>query len=292
MKLENNDELKMLSQRVFQNNLKLLRQQKISYVDALNGITGLRTLCIIFNQSVLENGNNSILANKHYCTQLSLKDIYDKMSKRVQKKYHQYQKGIASVNTRLLRHDIRMLIISGAIRKVDFKELPSYEQVDIINEGKGFKEGWATNNPYTNTSYYEILDLRQSHLERLAKLKYQEDLSYAIVQQLFGDTIANDCFNTTVRNYKNGLNTFNKNSFKYIIETIQKNRVISIKELSEYCSHKFSLMNGDYKSQQWWFKQLKGFDFSQYNIKLCRNSKLSQEDKLSIHGRSLVLITL
>lgn len=291
MKLEN-DELQMNSQQIFQNNLVLLRQQKISYVDALNGVSGLRALSIIFNQSVLENGDNSMLANGHYCVELSLKDIYDRMSKRAQKKYHQYQKGIASVNTRLLRHDIRMLIISGVIRKVSFKELPSYEQVDIINEEKGFKEGWATNNPYTNTSYYEILDLRQSHLERLTKLKYQKDLSYVIVQQLFGDEIANGCFNTTVKNYKNGLNTSNKNSFKYIIETIQKNRVISVKELSEYCSHKFSLMNGVYKSQIWWYRQLRGFDFSQYNITIRHNSELSQEDKLSIHGRSLVLIAL
>lgn len=287
-----NDELKMNSKEIFQNNLVLLRQQKISYVDALNGITGLRTLGIIFNKSILKNGDNSILANGHYCVELSLKDIYEQMSKRVQKKYHQYQKGIASVNTRLLRHDIRMLIISGVIRKVSFKELPSYKQVDIINEGKGFKEGWATNNPYTNTTYYEILDLRHSHLERLAKLKYQENLSYAIVKQLFGDEIANDCFNTTVRNYKNGLNTSNKNSFKYIIETIQKNRVISVKELSEYCSHKFSLMNGAYKSQIWWYRQLRGFDFSQYNIVIRHNSELSQEDKLSIHGKSLILIAL
>lgn len=285
-----NDELKMNSKEIFQNNLVLLRQQKISYVDALSGVSGLRALSIIFNQSVLENGDNSMLANGHYCVELSLKDIYDRMSKRAQKKYHQYQKGIASVNTRLLRRDIRMLIVSGVIRKVSFKELPSYEQVDIINEGKGFKEGWATNNPYINTSYYEILDLRQSHLERLTKLKHQKDLSYIIVQQLFGDKVANDCFNTTVRNYKNGLNTSNKDSFKYIIETIQKNKVISLKELSEYCSHKFSLMNGDYKNQKWWYKQLKGFDFSQYNIKLCRNSELNEKDKLSIHGNSLVLI--
>ena len=274
MKLEN-DELKMNSKQMFQNNLVLLRQQKISYVDALNGVSGLRALSIIFNQSVLENGDNSMLANGHYCVELSLKDIYDRMSKRAQKKYHQYQKGIASVNTRLLRHDIRMLIISRVIRKVSFKELPSYKQVDINNKKKDF---------------YEVLDLRQSHLERLTKLKYQKDLSYAIVQQLFGDKIANDCFNTTVRNYKNGLNTSNKDSFKYIIETIQKNKVISLKELSEYCSHKFSLMNGNYKNQKWWYKQLKGFDFSQYNIKLCRNSELNEKDKLSIHGNSLVLI--
>ena len=274
MKLEN-DELKMNSKQMFQNNLVLLRQQKISYVDALNGVSGLRALSIIFNQSVLENGDNSMLANGHYCVELSLKDIYDRMSKRAQKKYHQYQKGIASVNTRLLRHDIRMLIISRVIRKVSFKELPSYKQVDINNKKKDF---------------YEVLDLRQSHLERLTKLKYQKDLSYAIVQQLFGDKIANDCFNTTVRNYKNGLNTSNKDSFKYIIETIQKNKVISLKELSEYYSHKFSLMNGNYKPQTWWYHQLKGFDFSQYNIKLCRNSELNEKDKLSIHGNSLVLI--
>lgn len=287
-----NDELKMNSKEIFQNNLVLLRQQKISYVDALSGVSGLRALSIIFNQSVLENGDNSMLANGHYCVELSLKDIYEQMSKRVQKKYYQYEQGISSVNTRLLRRDIRMLIVSGVIRKVSFKELPSYGQVDIINEEKGFKEGWATNNPYINTSYYEILDLRRSHLERLAKLKYQEDLSYDIVKQLFGAEIANDCFNTTVKNYRNGLNTFDNDSFKQIIETIQKNRVVPVKELSEYCSHKFSLMNGVYKSQQWWFKQLKGFDFSQYNIKLCKNSKLSQEDKLSLHGNSLVLITL
>lgn len=291
MKLEN-DELKMNSQQMFQNNLRLLRQQKISYVDALDGIAGLNALSRIFNQSVLKNGNDSMLANGHYCVELSLKDIYEQMSKQTQKKYHQYKKGIASVNTRLLRHDIRMLIISGVIRKVDFKELPSYEQVDIVSEERSFFDGMITNNPYINTSFYEILDLRQSHLERLTKLKYQKDLSYVIVQQLFGDEIANNCFNRTVRNYKNGLNTSNKNSFKYIIETIQKNRVISVKELSEYCSHKFSLMNGVYKSQIWWYRQLRGFDFSQYNITIRHNSELSQEDKLSIHGRSLVLIAL
>lgn len=280
----------MNGKETFRNNLILLRKQKIPHVDALKKISGLNALCRIFNQSILDNGDNSMLSNKHYCVKLSTSDIYEKMSKRTQKKYCQYQKGTEKINGGLLRHDIRMLIVAEAIRKVDFKELTPYEQANIANKKRDFNDGKTTDNIYASAPYYEVLDLNNSHLERLTKLKNQKDLSYVIVQQLFGDKLADNCFNSTIRNYKNGLNTFGNDSFKYIIETIKKNKIISIKDLSDYCAQNFSLSNGDYKSQAWWSKQLKGFDFKQEDITICHNSELSKKMKLDIHGNSLVLI--
>lgn len=280
----------MNDKETFKNNLILLKQQKISHIDVLKKISGLSALCRIFNQSILENGDNSMLSNKHYCVQLSMSEIYERMSKRTQKKYLQYLKGIAKINDGLLRHDIRLLIIAGAIRKVDFKELTRANQARIVNKKKEFNNGTTTSNVYVSAPYYEVLDLNHSHLERLTKIKHQKDLSYVIVQQMFGDQLADNCFNSTIRDYKNGLNAFGNDSFKCIIETIQKNKVISLKDLSEYCAHNLSLTNGDYKKPAWWSRQLRTFDFSQDNITICHNSELSKKMKLNIRGNSLVLI--
>lgn len=282
--------MKMNDKETFQNNLILLKEQKISNIVALKRIPGLSALCRIFNQSILENGTNLMLSNKHYCVQLSINDIYEQMSKRTQKNYCHYQKGNLKIKEDLLRRDIRFLIIAGVIRKVDFKDLTEDNQKFIGKKKKEFYDGKTTDNVYATSPYYEVLDLNNSHLERLTKLKHQKDLSYVIVQQLFGDKIADNCFNSVVRDYKNGLRFFGENSFKQIVETIKKNKVISIKDLSDYCAQNLSLSNGKYKPQTWWYKQLRTFDFSQDNIKLCHNSELSKKKKLDIRGNSLVLI--
>ena len=273
---------------MFRNNLLLLNKPKVPHIDALKKITGLFALCRIFNQSILENGNNLMLSNKHYCVQLSMSDIYEKMSERTQKNYSYYQKGTETTNKDLLRHDIRLLIIAEVIRKVDFKDLTPYVQKNISDKKKDFNDGKTTDNPYVSAPLYEVLDLNDSHLERLTKLKRQKILSYPIVQQLFGNKLADNCFNSTMRDYKNGLDSWGEASFKSIIETIQKDKVVSIKDLSDYCANNFSLNNGDYKSQAWWHKQLRGFDFSQYNIILCKNNKLGKRKQLPIYGGTLV----
>lgn len=282
----------MNGKETFRNNLILLRKQKISNIVALKRIPGLSALCRIFNQSIMENGDNLKLSNKHFCVQLSMTDIYEQMRKPAQKKYSYYPKGNLEINKDLLRHDIRLLIIAEVIRKVDFKELTPYEQVNITNKKRDFNDGTSKtlDNPYVSAPYYEVLDLNNSHLERLTKLKHQKDLSYVIVQQMFGDKIADNCFNSTIRDYKNGLNIFGENSFKYIIEIIKKNKVVALKDLAEYCAYNLSLSNGDKKSQAWWSRQLKGFDFKQEDITMCHNSELSKKMKLDIHGNSLVLI--
>ncbi|MBU7446223.1 hypothetical protein KGF71_016660 [Lactiplantibacillus plantarum] len=278
----------MDDKEVFRNNLLLLKEQKISHIITLKRISGLSALCRIFNQSILENGNNLMLSNKHYCVQLSMSDICKQMSKRTQKKYSYYQQGKLKINKDLLRHDIRLLIIAEVIRKVDFKDLTPHVQKNISDKKKDFNDGKITDNPYVSAPYYEVLDLNNCHLERLTKIKNKDISSYPIVQQLFGDQLADNCFNSTMRDYKNGLDSWGEASFKSIIETIQKNKVISIKYLSEYCAHNLSLDNGKYKPQTWWHKQLRGFDFSQYNIVLCKNNKLGKRKQLSIYGGTLV----
>lgn len=280
----------MNDKETFQNNLILLKEQRVSHIDALKKISGLSALCRIFNQSILENGDNSMLSNKHYCVQLSMSDIYEKMRKPAQKKYSQYQKGSLEINKDLLRHDIRLLIIASVIRKIDFKELTRNKQVSITNKKKEFNNGVTTNNVYVSAPYYEVLDLNHSHLERLTKIKNKDISSYVIVQQMFGDQIADNCFNSTIRDYKNGLSYFGENSFERIVETIKKNKIVSIKDLAEYCAQNLSLMKFDKKTQKWWYYQLRGFDFSQENIITCHNSELSEEMKLNIRGNSLVLI--
>lgn len=275
---------------MFQNNLILLRKQKIPNIITLKRISGLSALCRIFNQSILDNGDNSKLSNKHYCVQLSMTDIYEKMRKPAQKKYHQYQQGNLKINDGLLRHDIRMLIIAEVIRKVDLKELTPHVQTNISTKKKDFHDGKTTDNVYASAPYYEVLDLNNSHLERLTKIKNQKDLSYPIVQQLFGRQIADNCFNSVMRNYKNGLDDFGEGSFMQIIDIIKENEVVPIKNLAEYCAHNLSLNNGKYKPQTWWYKQLRGFDFKQEGITIRHNSELSQEDKLDIRGNSLVLV--
>jgi len=215
---------------MFRNNLILLKEQKISHIISLKRIPGLSALCRIFNQAILENDDNSILLNEHYCVQLSMSEIYERMSKRTQKKYLQYKKGIAIINTGLLRRDIRLLIISEVIRKVDFTDLTPQEQAIIISEKKNFYKSKTAYNIYASAPYYEVLDLRNSHLERLTKLKRQKNFSYVIVQQLFGDKLgdklanklSDNCFNNPVKDYKNGLSYFGENSFKRIVETIKK----------------------------------------------------------------------
>ena len=67
----------MNSKEMFRNNLILLKQQKIPHIDALKKMR-LSALCRIFNQSILENGNNLMLLNKHYYVQLSMTDIYER----------------------------------------------------------------------------------------------------------------------------------------------------------------------------------------------------------------------
>lgn len=273
---------------MFRNNLLLLNKPKVPHIDALKKITGLNALCRIFNQSILKNGNNLMLSNKHYCVQLSMSNIYEKMSKRTQKNYCHYQKGNLKIKEDLLRHDIRLLIIAEVIRKVDFTDLTPHEQKFITAKKKDFNDGKTIDNPYIKAPYYEVLDLNDSHLERLTKLKHQKDLPYPIVQQLFGDKIADNCFGSIVRDYKNGLQFFGEASFLQIVETIRKNKVISIKDLSDYCAHNLSLTNGKYKPQTWWHKQLRGFNFSQYNITLCKNNKLGKRKQLPIYGGTLV----
>lgn len=281
MKMNDNDK------EMFRNNLKLVKEQKIPHIDALKKMS-LSALYRIFNKSILKNGDNSILSNKHYCVQLSLRDIYEQMHKSTQKKYSYYQKGTETPNKDLLRHDIRLLIIAEVIRKVDFKDLTSHVQKNITAKKRDFNNGKTIDNPYIKAPFYEVLDLNNCHLERLTKLKHQKDLSYPIVQQMFGDKIADNCFGSVVRDYKNGLQFFGEASFLQIVETIKKNKVISIKDLSEYCAHNLSLTNGDYKSQKWWYQQLRGFDFSQYNIILCKNNKLGKRKQLPIYGGTLV----
>lgn len=280
--------MKMNDKEMFQNNLKLLSKHRIAHFIVFSRMSGLFALCRIFNQSILENDNNSMLANGHYCVQLSLRDICKQMSKRTQKKYRQYQQGTETTNKDLLRHDIRLLIIAEVIRKVDFKDLIPHEQKFITAKKKDFNDGKTIDNPYIKAPYYEVLDLNNCHLERLTKLKHQKDLSYPIVQQMFGDKIADNCFGSVVRDYKNGLQFFGEASFLQIVETIKKNKVISIKDLSDYCAHNLSLANGKYKTQKWWYKQLRGFDFSQYNIILCKNNKLGKRKQLPIYGGTLV----
>lgn len=274
----------------FQNNLKLLNKQKIPHIVTLKRMPDLFPLCRIFNQSVMKSGRNDMLSNGHYCVQLSMTEIYEQLRKPTQKKYSYYQQGNLEINKDLLRHNIRLLIIAEVIRKVDFTDLTEGNQKFIGKKKKEFYDGKTTDNPYIEAPYYEVLDLRNSHLERLTKLKYQKDLSYVIVQQLFGNKLADNCFNSTMRDYKNGLDSWGEASFKSIVGTIKKNRVISLKELSEYCAHNLSLSNGKYKPQTWWHKQLRAFDFKQDNIKLCHNSELSKKMKLNIRGNSLVLI--
>lgn len=278
----------MNDKEMFQNNLTLLKEHKIPHIGVLSRIPGLFALCRIFNQSILENDDNSMLSNEHYCVRLSMSEIYDGMSKRTQKKYFQYQKGIATINTGLLRHDIRLLIIAEIIRKVDFKDLTPHKQINITSKKKDFSEGKTTNNIYASAPFYEVLDLNNSHLERLPKIKNKNISSYTIVQQLFGDQIADSCFNSTIRDYKNGLNTFGENSFARIVDIIKKNQVVSIKDLSEYCAHNLLLRNGNYEKPAWWSRQLRTFNFNQKNITICRNSELSEEIKLHVHGNSLV----
>jgi len=278
----------MNNKEMFRNNLILLKEQKISHIISLKRIPGLSALCRIFNQAILENDDNSILLNEHYCVQLSMSEIYERMSKRTQKKYLQYKKGIAIINTGLLRRDIRLLIISEVIRKVDFKDLTLYRQVNIANKKKDFSKGKTTDNIYASAPIYEVLDLNNSHLERLTKIKNKDISSYAIVQQIFGDKIADNCFNSTIRDYKNGLDTFGENSFMRIVDIIKKNQVVSIKDLSEYCAHNLLLRNGNHEKPAWWSRQLRIFDFNQENIIICRNSELNEEMQLDIHGNSLV----
>lgn len=278
----------MSGKGTFQNNLRLLKEQKISHICALNGIAGLNALCRIFNQSILENGRKDMLSNRHYVVQLSMTDIHEKMRKPAQKKYLYYRQGTETTNKNLLRHDIRLLIIAEVIRKVDFKDLTPYEQKNITDMKRDFNDGETLDNPYVSAPYYEVLDLNNSHLERLTKLKHQKDLSYPVVQQMFGDQLADNCFGSIMRDYKNGLNIFGENSFLQIIETIKKNTAVSIKDLSEYCASNLSLDSGDYKTQKWWYKQLRGFDFSQYNIILCKNNKLGKRKQLPIYGGTLV----
>lgn len=273
---------------MFQNNLMLLKEHKIPHFGVFNRISGLFSLCRIFNQSVLENGDNLKLSNKHYCVQLSMRDICKQMRKQTQKKYSYYPQETEKFNDGLLRHDIRLLIIAEVIRKVDFKDLIPYEQKNITVKKRDFNDGKITDNPYVSAPYYEVLDLNNSHLERLTKLKHQKDLSYPIVQQMFGDKLADNCFGSIVRDYKNGLQFFGEASFLQIVETIKKNKVISIKDLSDYCVHNLSLTNGKYKTQKWWHKQLREFDFSQYNIMLCKNNKLGKRKQLPIYGGTLV----
>lgn len=280
--------MKMNDKEMFQNNLKLLSKHRIAHFIVFSRMSGLFALCRIFNQSILENDNNSMLANGHYCVQLSLRDICKQMSKRTQKKYRQYQQGTETTNKDLLRHDIRLLIIAEVIRKVDFKDLIPHEQKFITAKKRDFNNGKTIDNPYIKAPFYEVLDLNNCHLERLTKLKHQKDLSYPIVQQMFGDKIADNCFGSVVRDYKNGLQFFGEASFLQIVETIKKNKVISIKDLSDYCAQNFSLSNGKYKPQTWWHKQLRGFDFSQYNIILCKNNKLGKRKQLPIYGGTLV----
>lgn len=280
--------MKMNDKEMFQNNLKLLSKHRIAHFIVFSRMSGLFALCRIFNQSILENDNNSMLANGHYCVQLSLRDICKQMSKRTQKKYRQYQQGTETTNKDLLRHDIRLLIIAEVIRKVDFKDLIPHEQKFITAKKKDFNDGKTIDNPHIKAPYYEVLDLNNCHLERLTKLKHQKDLSYPIVQQMFGDKIADNCFGSVVRDYKNGLQFFGEASFLQIVETIKKNKVISIKDLSDYCAQNFSLSNGDYKTQKWWHKQLRGFNFNQDNIVLCKNNKLGKRKQLPIYGGTLV----
>ena len=280
----------MNNKETFQNNLALLKQHKISHAIVLSRISGLSALCRIFNQFILENGDNLKLSNKHYCVKLSMSDIYEQMSKRTQKKYSYYQQGNLEIDKDLLRHDIRLLIIAEVIRKVDFTELTRANQAFISAKKRDFNNGKTLNNPYISAPYYEVLDLRHSHLERLTKIKNQKDLSYPIVQQLFGRQIADNCFNSVMRNYKNGLDDFGEGSFMQIIDIIKENEVVPIKNLAEYCAHNLSLDNGKYKPQIWWYKQLRGFDFKQEGITIRHNSELNEEDKLDIRGNSLVLV--
>lgn len=275
----------MNDKETFKNNLILLRKRKVPHIATLKRTTGLFALCRIFNQVALDCGNNAMLLNKHYCVHLSMNEIYQNMSKKTQKNYCQYEKGVAEINKELLRHNIRLLIICGVIRKVDFSELVRSEQ-NIISMRKQLD----AKNVYLSAPYYEVLDLKDSHFERLTKAKNENISSYMVVQQMFSKQIADNCFNSISKDCKNGLDEWGQNTFSKIVEIIKTRKIISLKELSAYCSNNFVLSNLKSKKQSYWYQQIRNFNFSDDDIVFCRNSKLSKKIKLDIRGNSLVLI--
>lgn len=273
-------------EEVFKNNLQMLKEQEVSNIVALKRITGLFALCRIFNQIALDHGNNAMLSNKHYCVHLSLNRIFQSMSKRTQKKYCQYRKGETEINSELLRHDIRLLIIAGVIRKVDFTDLVRSEQNSISR-----RKQLDVKNVYLDAPYYEVLDLKDSHFERLTKIKDCNISSYVVVQQMFSTQVADNCFNSISKDCKNGLDEWGKDTFSKIVEIIKKRKIISLKELSIYCANNFVLSNFKSKKQSYWYQQIRNFNFSDDDIVLCRNSELGKKKRLNVYNNSLVFIS-
>lgn len=272
---------------VFKNNLQMLKEQKVRNIVALKRVAGLFALCRIFNQVALDYGNNAMLSSEHFCVHLSLNEIYQSMSKRTQKNYCQYKNGVAKINKELLRHDIRLLIICGVIRKVDFTDLVRSEQNSISK-----RKQLDAKNVYLDAPYYEVLDLKDSHFERLTKIKDKNISSYVVVQQMFSTQIADNCFNSISKDCKNGLDEWGKDTFSKIVEIIKTRKIISLKELSMYCANNFVLSNFKTKKQSYWYQQIRNFNFSDDDIVLCRNSELGKKKRLNVYNNSLVFITV
>jgi len=245
---------------------------------------------ITINKLIYAKRVDNILINKtKFCAQLSLTNIYNNLNSKSKIRYRWQNE----LDRSKLLYDIQRLSICHLVKRVNRQEVTQAFNNSILKEKEMYYNNQLNQNIFANAPFYELVDIKDNHLERLKIInRMTKNLTYTIVRERFNEDIAQNCFSNLFRNNHYGLLAFG-GSMETIVNIIKCNEVISLKDLAEQCSN-FAVTNDDkqevdkYKSQKWWYKQLRGFDFSQYNIILCKNNKLGKRKQLPIYGGTLV----
>lgn len=261
--------------------------QKIHSLLKNNKLLGVYTT---INTLIYAKRVNNILIDKtKFCAQLSLNDVYNNLNPKLKMRYAYQNK----LNKSKLQYDLQRLSICHLVRRINSQDVVQSFNYLIFKEKQMYYNNKLSNNVFASAPYYELIDIKDNHLDRLKIInKMTKNLTYTIVKERFNEEIAQNCFSNLFRNNHYGLLAFG-GSMETIVDIIKSNEVISLKDLAEQCSN-FEVTNDDkqevdtIKSQKWWYKQLRGFDFSQYNIVLCKNNKLGKRKQLPIYGGTLV----
>lgn len=261
--------------------------QKIHSLLKNNNLLGVYTS---INTLIYAKHKNHILIDKtKFCAQLSLNDIYNNLNPKSKIKYVYHNE----LNKSKLQYDIQRLAICHLVRRINNKDVVRSFNDLILKKKQMYYNNQLSNNIFASAPYYELIDIKDNHLERLKIInKMTKNLTYTIVKERFSEETARNCFSNLFRNNHYGLSAFG-GSIETIVDIIKCHEVISLKDLATQCSN-FEVTNDDkqevdtVKSEKWWYKQLRGFDFSQYNITLCKNNKLGKRKQLPIYGGTLV----
>lgn len=280
----------IMIQDIAKSNLDIIKNKdelkKIRYANVVlnKNITLLRPIIVTLNKAVLQNNKVIELKNGKKSVQISKNEIINDQNKTTRKK----------LNDRKVSNLIVLACLSGCIRKVTKNDLNIITLSRLENSKSKYKEA----------PVYEILDLNDSHFERLKGMTADTQLTYATVCELYSKEIADNCFNRLFsRIGKLKYSACIKNE---VIIQLKNHNIVQFSKMVEKISN-WRLVkrerDGDvlqnHQSKSWWRKNIKEmFDlgaFDDVGLKLCKYSEVKKSVKKELpdcRGNSLVVVRI